>query len=231
MKKVAILQSNYIPWKGYFDLIRQVDCFIFYDDVQYTKNDWRNRNKIKTPQGIRWITIPCGSNLKRLIKDVRIDNIQWQKEHYKLLENTYLKSSFWHFYKPFIEEIYLRKKWKYLSELNQTIIMRISNEIFKVGAIFETSESYKLDSCKEARVLQLLDKAGATHYLSGPAAKSYLHEENFNERNITLEYIDYSGYPEYTQPYPPFEHAVTVLDLLFNEGPSATHFMQHVKNR
>ena len=89
MKKIAILQSNYIPWKGYFDLISKVDEFVIYDDVQFTKNDWRNRNKIKTPKGLEWITIPVGQNIKRKIKDVVI-NSNWQKKHWKTLQMNYL---------------------------------------------------------------------------------------------------------------------------------------------
>ena len=229
MKRVAILQSNYIPWKGYFDIIRSVDCFIFYDDVQFTKNDWRNRNRIKTPQGTRWLSIPCGTNLKRLINEVRIDPDAWQTKHYQLLEQNYNTAPYWSVYKPFLENIFLERKWEFLSELNQQVIKQISCEILGCDTTFDASEEYALQTRREDRVLELLDKVGASHYLSGPAAKSYLDEAHFVERGITLEYIDYSQYPEYSQLFPPFDHAVSIIDLLLNEGPNATNFMLPVK--
>ena len=100
MKKVAIIQSNYIPWKGYFDIINDVDLFIFHDDLQYTKGDWRNRNKIKTPQGTIWITIPVGTNTERLICEVEIKDNQWQRKHYNLLKQHYINTPY---YKKYIE--------------------------------------------------------------------------------------------------------------------------------
>lgn len=225
-KSVAILQSNYIPWKGYFDLIRKVDSFIFYDDLQYTKNDWRNRNKIKTSTGARWLTIPCGSSWDRLINEVRVDNAPWQKKHFDMLKQHYAAAPYWKTYTPFLEEIYLGKNWEYLSDLNQTLIKRISKEYLGVTTEFENSERYQLTESKGARVLQLLERADATHYVSGPAAKSYLQEEEFVKRGITLEFMDYGGYPEYPQLHPPFEPAVSILDMLLNLGPATREYMQ-----
>lgn len=225
-KSVAILQSNYIPWKGYFDIIRKVDCFIFYDDVKYTKNDWRNRNKIKTPYGARWLTIPCGGNYSILINEVRVDNNPWQEAHYKALADNYADAPYWQQFQPFLQEMYLDTQWQSLSELNQTMITRIAREFLGITTTFERSEAYNLNASKEDRVLQLLGQSGATHYVSGPAAKDYLHQENFDARGITLEYMDYRGYPEYPQFHPPFEHGVTILDLLFHTGSKAVEYMQ-----
>src|ERR1700681_1938553 len=104
-KRVAILQSNYIPWKGYFDIIHDVDLFVFYDDVQYTKNDWRNRNKIKTPQGTQWITIPVGTNEHRLICEVEIRDTSWQKKHWKMLQQNYAKAPYFHVFEPFLDYV------------------------------------------------------------------------------------------------------------------------------
>ena len=225
-KKVAILQSNYIPWKGYFDMINMVDEFIFLDNVQYTKNDWRNRNVIKTPNGKRWLTIPCGKDENRLICDVVLKDKSWQKRHWNMIEQNYHKSKYWKQYKTFFEDFYLKKEWNNLSDLNQFLIMNISQNILGINTIFRDSREFDLQYSKAERVLELLKKTKANYYLSGPAAKAYLNEDVFKMENIQLEWMDYSGYPEYFQLYPPFEHKVSIIDLIFNEGPNIKKFMK-----
>jgi len=226
MKKVAILQSNYIPWKGYFDIINMVDLFIFHDDLQYTKNDWRNRNRIKTHNGLKWLTIPCGASEKRLICQVEIEDDHWQKKHWALIKENYSKSPHFSEYRVFFEDFYLGRKWHNLSELNQHLVKSISRILGNTHTVFDDSRNYKVTRSKGERVIELLLQAGATEYLSGPSAKDYLDEEYFEKNNISLVWMDYSGYPEYTQRFPPFEHAVSILDLLFNEGENATRFMK-----
>jgi hypothetical protein len=227
LKKTAILQSNYIPWKGYFDIIRKSDLFIFHDDLQYTKNDWRNRNKIKTPNGLEWLTIPCGTNEKRLICEVPLTDDKWQKQHWSKIVSNYSKTPYFKYYASFFEEFYLAKRWDYLHEFNQTMIQQISKEIFKFNTTFEDSRNYFLTEKKAERVLELLIKANATDYISGPAAKDYLKEEFLSSHGIKLHWMDYSNYPEYPQLHASFEHHVTVLDLIFNTGPNALNFLQN----
>ena len=229
--KVAILQSNYIPWKGYFDIIRSVDLFIFHDDLQYTKGDWRNRNKIKTPNGIKWLTIPCGTNEKRLICEVEITDHSWQKQHWNLIQMSYKKSEYFSVYKSFFEDIFLGENWKNLSDFNQTIIKKISKEILNIDTEFDDSRRYELKEKKGDRVIELLKKANAEYYLSGPAAKDYINEKVFKENNISLEWMDYSNYPEYTQLYPPFENFVSIIDLIFNEGPNTLNVMKKINSK
>ena len=132
MKKVAVLQSNYIPWKGYFDIINDVDEFIFYDDIQFTKNDWRNRNKILTPQGEVWLSVPVGSNENRLIVEVKMNNSDWQRKHFLTLEMAYHKAPFYRRYEEFLKSVYLEKKWQYLYELNRFLIENISREFLGI---------------------------------------------------------------------------------------------------
>jgi len=222
---VAILQSNYIPWKGYFDIIGAVDLFIFHDDLQYTKGDWRNRNKIKTPKGTEWLTIPCGTNEHRLICDVQLPSNSWQRKHWNLIRQHYSKAAFFNNYSEFFESFYLDQAWKNLSEMNQHIIQKISIELLGIQTQFDDSRKYALMSAKEKRVIELLKTVGADTYLSGPAAKSYISESSFKSAGIKLEWIDYSGYLQYPQLYPPFEHGVSIIDLLFNTGPDARSFM------
>ena len=230
MKKVAILQSNYIPWKGYFDLLHSVDPFIFHDDIQYTKNDWRNRNKIKTPSGAQWITIPCGTNEKRLIYEVELKDASWQRKHWNKIKNNYQKSPFWNLYGNFFEEFYLGHKWTNLSHLNQYLIKIIAKEFLGIkNIVFDDSRKYNLTEKKELRVLELLNKVGATCYISGPAAKDYIQEENFKNQGVELSWFEYTSYPEYDQMHGEFIHDVSILDLLFNCGPDSYRYVKKQK--
>lgn len=206
-----------------------VDEFIFHDDLQYTKGDWRNRNRIKTSSGLAWLTIPCGSSEQRLICEVEIRDNDWQRKHWAKISQSYHKSPFFKKYSPFFEDIYLNKRWHSLSELNQYIIKNISLKIFNIKTVFSDSRSYNLQLRKQDRVLELLTKVGADYYLSGPAAKNYLNIDLFLENNIQLEWMDYSNYPVYNQLFPPFEHFVSIIDLIFNEGSNSKKFLKSFK--
>jgi len=224
-KKVVVLQSNYLPWKGYFDLISRADLFIFYDDVQFTKNDWRNRNKIKTPRGAEWISIPCGTDLKRLINEVTINKHDWQQDHWNRISINYSKAEYFNLYKEFFENFYLNTKWTNLSQLNQFLIVAIAKQFLGLTAEFDNSMSYHPTGIKLERLMDVLKKVGATEYFSGPSAKSYITEAAFQQENIKITWMDYSGYPGYRQQFPPFIHDVSIVDLLFNEGPDAIHYL------
>jgi hypothetical protein len=223
MKRVAILQSNYIPWKGYFDIIHDVDTFIFYDDVQYTTRDWRNRNRIKTETGPQWLTVPVGSDRDRLIRDVLLPTDRgWAAEHWRKIERAYCRAPFFERYRPYFEEFYLRRSWRSLSDLNQALIVGISRDLLGITAQFEQSADYGLTSSKGDRILELLGRAGAGLYVSGPSARSYLSDEQCTAAGVKVVWKDYSGYPEYRQLHGAFQHDVTILDLLFQTGPAAT---------
>jgi len=225
-KKVGMTQSNYIPWKGYFDYINSVDEFYFYDDVQYTKQDWRNRNLIKSPKGLEWISVPVGKKTRdRLICDVEITQNGWQKSHWGKISQYYRKAPHFKAYKDFFEEIYLGKEWENLSEMNQYTIKRISQEILGITTKFGDSRTFKLEGSKETRYKPLLQEIGCTTFLSGPSAKSYLTQESMAEVGITLEWMQYEGYSEYAQLNPPFEHGVSIIDLIFNEGSNMKKHM------
>ncbi|MDH3998824.1 MAG: WbqC family protein [Desulfuromonadales bacterium] len=224
MKKVAVLQSNYIPWKGYFDIINGCDEFIFLDDVQYTKNDWRNRNKIKSSAGTEWLTIPIGASKGRLICEVTPASPVWARKHYSTLSQNYAKAPFFSQYREFLEHVYLERQWTNLSELNQFLIRYISTEFLGIDTNFKDSREFSLSGRKLDRLLDLLKKAGAEYYISGPAAKEYIDDQTFADAGIKLVYQDYSGYPEYKQIFPPFDHYVTVFDLLFHVGPDAPRY-------
>lgn len=229
MKKIAILQSNYIPWKGYFDLINMVDEFIFYDEVQYTKNDWRNRNKIKTPQGIQWLTIPVRQeSLDQKIKDTKISDKKWNIKHWRTISQNYSKAKYFKDYKDIFEELYLTCDEEYLSQINYNFITTI-NEILEIKTKLRWSSEFELVDGQTEKLLGICKDCNADIYLSGPAAKDYYNEDLAKQENIKVEWMDYSGYKEYEQLNPPFEHGVTILDLIFNEGDRAKEFMKSFK--
>lgn len=230
MKKIAILQSNYIPWKGYFDLIRSVDEFIFYDDVQFTKNDWRNRNQVKSAQGPQWLTIPVLSKgkLEQKIQDTRISDHKWATDHWKAIQNYYSKSAHLKDYKPLFEAIYAEcATIDFLSQVNFKFIRLICN-ILGITTKLSWSTDYEYKEGKTERLVSLCQQTGATYYLSGPAAKDYIVEDLFKKAGVELAYADYSGYPEYPQLYGSFEHRLSVVDLLFNTGPDALKYMKRL---
>ena len=224
-KRVAVLQSNYIPWKGYFDIIHDVDLFVFYDDVQFTKNDWRNRNRIKTASGPAWLSIPVGQSMDRLVCEVALTDSSWQAKHWRTLKQTYGRSPHFDRYKDYFEDVYLGRQWAALSELNHHLIQHISHEILGMTTRFADSRDFKASGLKQDRLLELLKQNEAGTYVSGPRARAYIDPEAFSEAGIALEWKNYEGYPAYAQRFPPFEHAVTVLDLIFNVGPDAAEFI------
>jgi len=232
MKKVAILQSNYVPWKGYFDLINSVDEFVIYDTAQYTKNDWRNRNKIKTGQGISWLTVPVAAKGKsdQKIDEAVVSDQRWRKKHWSAISQSYSKCKFFNDYKHYFEKIFLEGLENKLSDINFRF-MKLINEILGVTTKIHWSSDFELSIGKTDRLVNICCDLNAKIYLSGPSAKDYLDENLFEQEGMGVEWMDYSGYPEYEQQHGPFEHGVTVLDLIFNEGPNSTQFMKSFGNK
>ncbi|SRR5258706_6945681 len=226
-KIVAIVQSNYIPWKGYFDLINSVDEFILLDDVQYTRRDWRNRNKIKTQSGAKWITIPVEVKGKYLqkVNETKISDKGWNRQHWETIRTNYAHAPYFRQYKQFFEDLYLSCDSSLLSEINWHFLDRIS-KLLQINTRICWSSEYQLSMGKNERLISLCQQAGAIHYISGPLAKDYLDTAAFAAEGIAVTFIDYSGYPEYPQLYPPFDHAVSIVDLILNAGPDTASFMK-----
>jgi hypothetical protein len=226
-KKVAIVQSCYIPWKGYFDLINLVDEFILYDDRQYTRRDWRNRNRIKTPQGSQWLTIPVEvkGRYEQRIDETRISDPGWADQHWKTLRHNYASAPFFDDYRNRLESLYRSAGDPRLSAVNRLFLDELCG-ILGIRTSLSWSTDYEAVGAKTERLVSLCVAAGATTYLSGPSARDYMDETLFEDAGLALEYMDYSGYPEYSQLHPPFDHAVTVLDLILNTGPEAPCFMK-----
>jgi hypothetical protein len=216
--KVAVLQSNYLPWKGYFDIINSVDVFVYYDEVQYTKNDWRNRNKLYGKNGEFWLTIPIHKDaVKQKISEVKIENPAWQEQHFKSIYLTYKRSPFFYQIEPLIHEVYIEKKWELLIDIDRYLIEQIAKMV-GIQTKFIDSKSYDLQGDRVERLVNLLKQVGATTYLSGPSARNYLADKEyiFTANDIDLVYKSYVGYKEYSQLCSPFLHGVSVIDVLAN---------------
>ena len=220
-KSVGIIQSNYIPWRGYFDFIKSVDLFVVFDCLQYTTFDWRNRNQIKTDKGLHWLSVPVDASRSRgdIILNTKIKyNTPWVEDQMKWLRLAYGKAPFFDLYfSPFVE--LLNSKFTTISQLNCALIRWI-NKILEIPTEIKMSTDLNPQGTKTDRLIDILRKVGATKYVSGPNAKPYMDVEKFKKENISLEYKSYS-YREYPQLHGPFNGTVTVLDLLFNCGPEA----------
>ncbi|MCU0072103.1 WbqC family protein [Pseudomonas koreensis] len=229
MKKIAILQSNYIPWKGYFDMIAAVDEFILYDDMQYTRRDWRNRNQIKTPQGIQWLTVPVSVKGKyhQTIRETEIDGTDWAAAHWRTLQQNYRRAPHFAEIAQWLEPLYLQESYTHLSQLNRRLIEAICRYL-SIKTTISNSWDYTLQDGKTERLVDLCVKAGGSEYISGPAARDYIDEGLFSAAGVKLSWFDYAGYPEYPQMWGEFAHGVTILDLLFNCGRDAPRYMRYV---
>jgi len=227
-KRIAAVQSSYIPWKGYFDLINSVDEFILYDDVQYTKRDWRNRNRIKTANGLVWLSIPIDVKGKyhQRMRDAKVRDRGWGKRHWRAIDLAYRKSPHFDAYAVLFEPLFESERYEYLSEVNYAFIRRTC-DVLGIGTQLSWSMDYEIpEADPSAKLLALCRQAGATEYFSGPKAKAYLDLEMLADAGIQVSFMDYSRYPQYGQLYAPFEHAVTILDLLFHTGNDAPRYMQ-----
>ena len=219
--RVAILQSSYIPWKGYFDLIRSVDLFVWFDDVQYTTRDWRNRNRIKTSDGPNWLSIPCNGRQSMQIDEVRIADDGWRDRHWAAIERSYGDLPGFDWCRDVLHDLYRPDGEVSLCRVTRRFVEVIARELLSIETRFDDSVNYPSEARGQHRLLQILGEVGATSYLSGPAAKAYIDQSLFTERGVEVDWMDYGGYPEYSQPHGPFDHHVSIVDLLACTGPEA----------
>jgi hypothetical protein len=226
-KSVAIVQSCYVPWKGYFDLINSVDEFVLYDDRQYTRRDWRNRNRIKTAKGTVWLTIPVKVRGKYLqqIDETEVSDPTWSDRHWHILEQVYREAPYFSWCRDTLENLYRECDEIRLSRINRRFL-EAACTLLGIRPRLTWSTEYEVEGAKTDRLVNLCVSAGASTYVSGPTARSYLDESRFEQAGIELRYFDYSGYPEYEQLYPPFEHEVSVIDLLVHTGPNAPKYLK-----
>lgn len=225
---VAIVQSNYVPWKGYFDLMRSADVFVLYDDVQYTKRDWRNRNRIKTPQGTQWLTVPAlvKSRYLQQIRDVEIAEPGWQDRHWACLHMNYRAAEHYATMAPQIADLYAQcSGLTHLSQVN-ALLLRGLADLLGIRTPLMDSSTLGHQPGRTGNLVHLCQALGATTYLSGPAARDYLDEGLFDAAGIGVRYFDYTGYPAYPQLHGPFDHHVSAIDLLMHTGDQAAKYLQ-----
>ena len=226
--KAFISQPNYLPWKGYFDAIRQADVFISLDTVQYTRRDWRNRNRIKTEHGLKWLTIPVEAkgNYTQPINEARIADRDWARKHWQSIVQAYATADHLNaFTQPRYYELFTQGQPELLAEADHKFLSWVCAELSIKTPMKLASDMSALDGPNE-RLISLCEQVGADTYLSGPAAKAYLDENLFAEAGISVEWLDYSRYPEYPQLFGTFVHEVSVIDLLLNTGPDAPRYLE-----
>jgi WbqC-like protein family len=236
--KCVILQPSYIPWRGYFDLVRWADVFVFYDDVQYDKHGWRNRNRIKTAAGTQWLTIPvlAKGNVRHgdaeglLLRDVRVaPATSWTRKHAATLRQSYAKAPFFAEQWPLVSSFYEQRPERLCDFTIETTIA-LSKALGISTTRFVRSSELGVTGTRTERLVRILQHLGATHYLSGPSAKDYLDASLFDAAKVTLEYKTYA-YPEYEQLHPPYDPQVTILDLLFMKGAEAPEWIWGARAR
>jgi len=218
--KIAILQPSYLPWLGYFDQMARCDRFIFLDDVQYTRRDWRNRNKIRTRDGWTWLTVPVvqKDRFSQSLLETRIDNSSdWRSRHRKAVQHNYAKAPHFGLYFPYFESIW-NKEWHFLADLCLETTQHLKT-VLNIATPTRRSSEMPVSGTKAEKILNLCRRLEATHYLSGDAAENYLagSAEDFLRNGIQVEYHGY-GHPTYTQRFPGFVPYLSVIDLLFNHG-------------
>lgn len=229
-KRIAIVQSNYIPWIGYFQLINSVDEFVLFDDVQFTRRDWRNRNKIKTSNGAQWLTIPVESkgNYFQKIKDVRVVDSNWRGNHWANIKNNYNKAPFFDEIAEILNSPYHLDNSINLSEINYQFILAI-NEYVGVKTKLSWSSDYHLEDERSERLASIALQAGASTYVSGPSAKSYLDIEPFESNGLSVEWFNYGKYDAYPQLWGDFIPDLSIIDLLMNSGAKSRELFTHEK--
>lgn len=204
--RVGCIQSNYIPWRGYFEFIEKCDKFILLDDIQYTRRDWRNRNKIMTEHGEKWLTIPLKQdNYFAKINEMEVSDNLWGRHHFDILRQAYRKTPGWNKYAEELEWAYIDAPTN-LSEINQSFL-NLGCKWLGIQTPLIQSSTLAAHGAKSERLVALCKSIGASRYLSGPTAKAYLDEKMFNEAEIEVEWMQYSDWPK-----------LTFLHGLFNEG-------------
>jgi hypothetical protein len=225
--RIAIIQSCYVPWKGFFDLIGRCDEYVVFDTAQYARRHWHNRNRIKTANGVEWLTIPVVSKGRydQRIEDVEVEKL-WAEKHWRALELAYRRAPFFSMLSPTVRRWYERaEKESRLTEVNLIFLREIA-QLLGLKTKITRDTSYPSQGAKTERLLNIAHAAGANCYVSGPSAKSYFDEPLFKAAGISVEWMSYGSYPEYKQLHGPFQHAVSVLDLLFNTGRDAPAYLR-----
>jgi hypothetical protein len=226
-KRIAIVQSNYVPWRGYFDMIASVDEFVLLDDAQYTKRDWRNRNRIKTPQGTRWLSIPVqvSGRYTQAIHETHVAEEGWPADHWETVRQNYARAAGGRDVLAFVGDLYATVPSTRLTDINRHFLKHLCDWL-EIDTRITASLDYQPQGTKTDRLLDICQKAGATEYVSGPAAQAYLDVQAFDAHGISVSWFKYGPYVPYDQVHPPFDPQVSILDVLLCTGEKARQFVR-----
>lgn len=223
MKRAAAIQSSYIPWRGFFDIVNLVDHYVFYDDVQFTKRDWRNRNRINSANGPQWLTIPVvqKGRFYQRICEVRVADQRWAAKHWRAIELSYAKAPFFKDLQPELHDLYRRAgEMPFLTDINRLFIEQIC-EWIGIKTVLHDVREYDLPDGRVDRLVDLCRQLGADEYVSGPSAQAYIDPSDFSRHGINVKWMSYDGYPDYPSIHGQTPEAgLSILDLLLNVGPS-----------
>jgi hypothetical protein len=226
MRTAVVLQPGYLPWLGFFDQLLRSDVFVYYDDVQFDKHGWRNRNRIKTPSGPLWLTVPVlsGGRHGQKILDVRIDNRSpWARKHIDAIAQNYARAPFVRTYLPQLKEV-LSKPWESLLDLDIAVVDLIGNWLGICRPMVRASE-LNIVGEKSDRLLNICRNLGADRYLSGDSAQDYLDLAIFSEAGVKVEWQSYR-HPVYPQLHGEFLPYMSALDLVLNAGPESQNILK-----
>lgn len=226
--KVAIMQPTYLPWIGYFDLMDQTDNFIILDNVQFSKQSWQQRNRLKSPQGELLLTIPVVTKGKgdQLITDVKLANHHFLNKHLNAIEMNYRRAPYFDTYFPELKSLFeLAHTFIYLHEFTVSLVVWLKNKL-NIDTKFFFASNFQSKNDKIDRILDLCQHVNASHYISPKGAMNYLSPclASFQKKNIVVSFQQYEPI-SYKQLYPPFLSHLSSLDLLFNEGPNALNIV------
>ena len=228
--RVAILQPSYLPWLGFFDQMHRSDQFVLFDDVQFTRRDWRNRNRIRVREGSAWLTVPViqKNKYEQTLLETKIDNSTlWKRKHLETIRSHYSKTPYFELHFPWCEQLF-NSEWKFLLDLSLETIHYLKGQL-KIDTPLLCSSELKTFGKKTKRLIEICKQLGATHYLSGDSARNYISGEEFSKQGIGLEYQEYQ-HPQYPQRYEGFVPFLSAIDLLFNCGEKSLNILKQTES-
>jgi len=222
---VAVHQPQYLPWLGYFDKIDRADIFVFLDNVQFKKNEWQNRNRIKTARGWQWLTVPVKYRYPMLICEVEINNSsRWQHKQAQAIKTNYGRALHYHYLDDFFEELF-KRSWELISQLNQFVVRRLAEILGINTPIFVASELGDFPQDPDERLIAITSYLGADTYLAGSGGREYMNTSKFAESGVELVFQDYL-HPVYSQVFGEFEPYMSIIDLILNNGRNSLNILR-----
>ena len=222
--KIGILQPSYLPWLGFFEQMIKCDIFVYLDDVQYTKNDWRNRNRIKTMDSFQWLTVPVSYKFGQKIREVTINNTYpWKRKQINALRTWYNKSRYYNDYIEDVRQI-LKREWTYIVDLDIEFIRWLNKKLNITTKTISSSEISTNSHDKQYRLIEICKVLDCDCFYEGESGRNYIDVELFKSQGIAVEFQRYQ-HPKYPQLWGEFVPYLSVIDLMFNNGPESLDYV------